>query len=263
MNTRTLDRNRMTLAALAVSLLASACSSVPKPAEPDGSSRVAVNSQARLVQLQERVSMDRAILTENNQLKAQVGELRAQLGEMREIVRGALALPPVPVPVHAVPPATQPQTVQPAPQVPAAKVSATTSNALPAQAFEVTASGAVIRVFHEFAKTDFRPTAETAKALRNALPAADSISVRGHTDSSTPNPVDRLIAIERAVKARSWLLANGAEPGSVRLHFRSAGSFIADNETAQGRALNRRVEVRLQGAGVGAAVSKVLQDGRA
>lgn len=261
MNTRTLDRNRMTLAALAVSLFASACSSVPKPAEPDGSSRVAVNSQARLVQLQERVSMDRAILTENNQLKAQLGELRAQLGEMREIVRGALSLPPVPV--HAVPPAAHPQTVQPAPQVPAAKVSATTSNPLPAQAFEVTRSGAVIRVFHEFAKTDFRPTDETAKALRNALPAADSISVRGHTDSNTPNPVDRLIAIERAVKARSWLLANGAEPGSVRLFFRSAGSFIADNETAQGRALNRRVEVRLQGAGVGAAVSKSLQDGRA
>lgn len=261
MKTRTTDLNHMTLAALAVSLLVSACGSVPKPVEPDGSTRVSVNSQARLVQLQERVSADRAILTENNQLKAQLDELRSQLGEMREIVRGALALPPIPV--HVVPPAAQPQASQPAPQVPAAKVSAAAPTNLPPQAFEVTASGAVIRVFHEFAKTDFRPTDETAKALRSALPAADAISVRGHTDSNTPNPVDRLIAIERAVKARSWLLANGAEPGSVRLFFRSAGSFIADNETAQGRALNRRVEVRLQGAGVGAAVSKSLQGGRA
>lgn len=259
MNIQTVRFNRMTWAALAVAALVSGCGSVPKPAEPDGSSRVAANSPARLAQLQDRVYADRAILTENNQLKAQLGELRAQLSEMRDIVRSALALPPVPV--HVVPPAPQPQAAQPTPDAPTSNVGAT--SALPAKALEVTASGAVVRVFHDFAKTEFLPTQQTAKVLRAAAPSADSIVVRGHTDSATPNPVDRLIAIERAVKARSWLLANGVQPGTVRLQFRSAGGFISENETAQGRALNRRVDVQLQGSRVGAAVSKSLQDGRA
>jgi len=259
MNIQTVRFNRMTWAALAVAALVSGCGSVPKPAEPDGSSRVAANSPARLAQLQDRVYADRAILTENNQLKAQLGELRAQLSEMRDIVRSALALPPVPV--HVVPPAPQPQAAQPIPDASTSSVGAT--SAFPEKTLEVTASGAVVRVFHDFAKTEFLPTQQTAKVLRAAAPSADSIVVRGHTDSATPNPVDRLIAIERAVKARSWLLANGAQPGTVRLHFRSAGGFISENETAQGRALNRRVDVHLQGSRVGAAVSKSLQDGRA
>ena len=259
MNIRTVKFNRMTWGAVAVAALVSGCGSFPKPAEPDGSSRVAVNSPARLAQLQDRVYTDRAILTENNQLKAQLGELRAQLSEMRDIVRSALALPPVPV--HVIPTAPQPQAAQPTADTPISK--AGPASTLPAKALEVTATGAVVRVFHDFAKTDFLPTSDTAKLLRAAAPSADSIVVRGHTDSATPNPVDRLIAIERAVKARSWLLANGVEAGSVRLQFRSAGGFIAENETAQGRALNRRVDVQLQGARVGAAVSKSLQDGRA
>ena len=85
------------------------CSSVPKPAEADGSLRVPAN--------------DRQLLSENNLLRAQVDVLQTKLNEMTSIVREALTLPPaqckmpapaLPLPIKPPPAASKHSMAKPA-----------------------------------------------------------------------------------------------------------------------------------------------------
>jgi outer membrane protein OmpA-like peptidoglycan-associated protein len=213
------------------------CSSVPKPAEADGSSRVPANDAMRVQALQQRVNADRQLLSDNNLLRAQVDVLQTKLIEMTTIVREALTLPsaprafPAPVQVQP-PPVGSPQSM--------AKPD------LPAYAYATSSSGVVIRVFHPFARTEFEPSEQVAQALRAGVRGADKIEVRGHTDSNVVNPIDKLIAIERAEKARTWLINNGVEGSKISTKHFTAGNFLVENETPQGRSMNRRVEIDIR-----------------
>jgi outer membrane protein OmpA-like peptidoglycan-associated protein len=229
------------VAGVAVSL--GACSSVPKPAVADGSSRVPANDPERVQALQQRVAQDRALLTENNLLKAQVDVLQQKLTEMTTIVRDALTLPPAATSVPQATPAPAPLPASPAVQ-PSRQSMALPP--LPTHAFSTNSSGVVIRVFHQFARTEFEPSESAAQALRAGVRGAEHIEVRGHTDSNMVNPIDRLIAIERAEKARNWLINNGAEAAKISTHPFTAGHFLTENRTQQGRAMNRRVEIDIR-----------------
>jgi len=50
--------------------------------------------------------------------------------------------------------------------------------------------------------------------------------------------------VRRGVAVKRLLIAQGVDPARIRLFARSAGAFVADNRTAEGRAQNRRVEIR-------------------
>lgn len=237
------------IAVTAAIVFLSACGSPPKPAEPDGSSRVAANDTSRVLALQERVAQDRAILTENNKLKSDLDALKAQLDEMRSIVRSALSLPPVvPKPVVTMPAPTTNLAPFVKPSAPTSRVTPLIpTTELSAQEFEKSNSRAVFRVFHPFAKTTFEPSATIAQALREVAPGAKAVEVKGMTDSNNINPYDKMIAIERAERARQWLVQNGVESSKIRIRYFSAGNFLTTNATAEGRALNRRVEIDLRG----------------
>lgn len=105
-------KRAMSLAGLSLCIVGAAvqlggCSSVPKPAEADGSSRVPANDATRVQALQQRVNADRQLLSENNLLRAQVDVLQTKLNEMTSLVREALTLPPaqckMPAPVLPLP----------------------------------------------------------------------------------------------------------------------------------------------------------------
>lgn len=230
----TLARFSLCMAAAAVQL--SGCSSISTPAEADGSTRMPANDQTRVQALQQRVNTDRQLLSENNLLRAQVDVLRTKLNEMTSIVREALTLPPAvqsaPATVPAAPPAASPQSM--------------TAPALPAYAYDTNVSGVVIRVFHPFARTEFEPSEQIAQALRTSLRTAEKIEVRGHTDSNVVNPIDKLIAVERAERARTWLINNGAEGSKIRTRHFAANNFLTENTTPQGRSMNRRVEIEIR-----------------
>lgn len=213
-----------------------ACSSVPKPAVPDGSSRVMANDPVRVQAFQDRVSHDRLLLTENNLLKAQVDVLSSKLNEMVVIVREALLLPqpaaPLLPPPASAPPPALPNALRPI-----------SLGELPADTVKVTSTGVIIRVFHPWAKTEFEPSDAVAQALRSITRTARKIEVRGMTDSAVVNPRDRMIAMERAEKARNWLIQNGVDATKIHTRYFTAGHFLSENKTEQGRALNRRVEI--------------------
>lgn len=228
---------------IATAMLLAACSSPPKPAVPDGSSRVAANDPIRVQALQDRVSLDRSLLTENNLLKAQVEVLSSKLNEMVTIVREALLLPPAVPPKALSPlPSILPQVAPASPTAPR-NAQPLSLGDMPKHSFASTPNNVVIRVFHPWAKTDFEPSAQVADALINVTRSARAVEVRGMTDSAAVNPMDRIIAMERAEKARNWLIKNGTDPSKIRTKYFSAGNFLVENKTDQGRSLNRRVEV--------------------
>lgn len=237
---------RTTAIVAAIALVAACSSTAQKPVQPDGSSRVPANDPARVQALQDRVAQDRVLLTENNLLKAQVTVLTQKLNDMTNIVREALVLPPpaiTPAPAPTLAPRQAPQPQSPQPQ---GRLPEKLSFDLPEEAYSVNKNGVVIRVFHDLARTDFEPSPEVAQALRTAVRDADSVWVRGRTDSDSPDAINRLIAIERAMKARTWLVNNGVPAAKITTRFSSSGLFLADNATLEGKALNRRVEIDIR-----------------
>lgn len=241
---QTISRACHSVGIASVFALLSACSSVPVPAVADGSSRVPANDPKRVESLQQQAVQDRALLTENNLLKAQVDVLQQKLNEMTTIMREALTLPPPePVRPQVTPaPGSIPQQTMPGHPI-SGQVAPPT---LPAYAFTTNSMGVVIRVFHQYAQTEFEPSEAAAQALRASVHGAEHIEVRGHTDSNVVDPLDRLIAIERAAKARNWLIDNGADAAKITTYSFTAGHFLAENRTQKGRAMNRRVEIEIR-----------------
>ncbi len=107
--------------------------------------------------------------------------------------------------------------------------------------------GMVFRVMHGFARTDFHPSAGLQQQLLQAARAGKHIEIRGRTDASTANPVDKDIAMRRALNARVFLANNGIHPRKMHIDYLAAGDNVADNGTPDGRARNRRVEIETAG----------------
>lgn len=98
----------------------------------------------------------------------------------------------------------------------------------------------------DFNKSSLTPNARTlldqvAEALR-ARPDIEA-EISGHTDSKGSEAYNQQLSVRRAQSVRQYLIDKGIDP--VRLTTVGAGesSPVADNETEEGRELNRRVEL--------------------
>ena len=82
----------------------------------------------------------------------------------------------------------------------------------------------------------------------NAAPGID-VEVVGHTDGEGAVEINQEISERRAQAVVDRLIELGVDP--IRLRARGAGESepIADNETEEGRALNRRIACEFDGAG--------------
>jgi len=76
--------------------------------------------------------------------------------------------------------------------------------------------------------------------------SANRIYLHGHTDAFVASETGTALAIRRTVEVRRLLISLNVEPERIRLFYRGAGNFVANNSTAEGRALNRRVEIELR-----------------
>ena len=76
---------------------------------------------------------------------------------------------------------------------------------------------------------------------------ANKIIVRARTDANVPNEADLLTAQRRAESAKRVLIANRVPANKIMLNYVSAGDYLGDNATVEGRALNRRVEIEVFG----------------
>jgi outer membrane protein OmpA-like peptidoglycan-associated protein len=87
---------------------------------------------------------------------------------------------------------------------------------------------------------------ELLDGLGEAARAANRIYLHGHTDAYVASQSGAELAIRRAVEVRRLLLSRNVEPARVRLFYRGAGNFVANNSTPEGKALNRRVEIEMR-----------------
>lgn len=81
-------------------------------------------------------------------------------------------------------------------------------------------------------------------ALALDLPDACKLAVTGFTDDIGPIDYNRQLALARAMAVARVLLDAGLPPWRLRLAGVAKRCYLAGNDSAEGRAANRRVEVR-------------------
>jgi OOP family OmpA-OmpF porin len=79
------------------------------------------------------------------------------------------------------------------------------------------------------------------------LATAYAAVVVGHTDSTGDDDYNLKLSLKRAEAVRDYLVDTGADPDKLEVLGRGENDPIASNDTKEGRAENRRVEVLLLG----------------
>ncbi|MCB1893824.1 MAG: OmpA family protein [Rhodocyclaceae bacterium] len=72
---------------------------------------------------------------------------------------------------------------------------------------------------------------------------ATTVRIIGHTDSTGSDGVNDPLSERRAASARDFLVDRGVNAGRIAISGRGSRQPVASNETAGGRAQNRRVEI--------------------
>jgi type IV secretion system protein VirD4 len=97
----------------------------------------------------------------------------------------------------------------------------------------------------DYGSTRVEISAEAAQALLDEARAAPLVMLRGRTDGKNDVPAESRIARERANAVRDYLVAAGVDASRIRATYQPAGDVVADNTSASGRVLNRRVEIEM------------------
>ncbi len=103
----------------------------------------------------------------------------------------------------------------------------------------------VFTVRFEFGSTRVVIPADIAAPLIEDAKSAPLVLLRGRTDGTSDAPVESRIARDRAAAVRDYLVAAGVDAARIRATYQPAGDHVADNASAGGRGLNRRVEIEL------------------
>jgi outer membrane protein OmpA-like peptidoglycan-associated protein len=73
------------------------------------------------------------------------------------------------------------------------------------------------------------------------------ILIEGHTDSVGQPQANQTLSENRASSVKTWLVSNAAVPaGRIATRGHGQTAPVATNDTAEGRQMNRRVEIKLQ-----------------
>ena len=105
-------------------------------------------------------------------------------------------------------------------------------------------------ILFDYDKADLRAEsvvrADRAAAAVHALNNVARLTVVGHCDHIGGHAYNDALSQRRAAAVRDRLLATGLAPDRVVSEGRGKRQPIADNETAEGRQLNRRVEFHVE-----------------
>jgi len=90
----------------------------------------------------------------------------------------------------------------------------------------------------------FTRTLNSVGKVLNEYPKT-MIDIVGHTDSTGPEDYNQRLSEDRAASVRNYLLARGIRAQRIVARGLGESAPVASNETAEGRAQNRRVELAL------------------
>ncbi len=107
------------------------------------------------------------------------------------------------------------------------------------------------------AKAELLPIArdrlnQVAKSLKE-LDDDKLVSIEGYTDSRGADDMNQKLSQDRANAVKDQLISQGVKPEKLRSIGRGEASPVASNETPEGRANNRRVEIVIQSSAQAAA----------
>ena len=109
-------------------------------------------------------------------------------------------------------------------------------------------------VLFDFNKYTLKPEAreKLAKISGIVLAYPDlKLDVEGHTDAIGSDEYNQKLSEERASSVRGYLVSQGLKPDSISATGLGKANPVADNSTAKGRQLNRRVEMVVSGDVIG------------
>jgi len=109
----------------------------------------------------------------------------------------------------------------------------------------------VLRLGFTFARADIPETVrmrlDEVAALLTGERAAGKVDIAGHTDSVGDDRYNQYLSEQRAASVKAYLVTKGVEEGRVRIAGYGESKPRASNDTIEGRRLNRRVEIRVNG----------------
>ena len=71
------------------------------------------------------------------------------------------------------------------------------------------------------------------------------VDVIGHTDSIGSEEYNQQLSLRRATSVKDYIVTKGVDPSIIDVSGKGESQPVADNSTKEGRAQNRRVEVRI------------------
>lgn len=102
-------------------------------------------------------------------------------------------------------------------------------------------------VYFDLGKTDIKPEAENI--LREILTKIDTntiLYVIGHTDNKGREPINLKISEQRAKTVRNWIINKLPNIKTIKTSGVGSSEPVVSNDTEEGRAKNRRVQIILQ-----------------
>ena len=91
-------------------------------------------------------------------------------------------------------------------------------------------------------KPNLRPILDRFATTLNQNPVT-TLTIIGHTDSTGTDAINNPLSLNRAASTRDYLVARGVATNRIAINGRGSHEPIADNNTLEGRAKNRRVEI--------------------
>ena len=91
-------------------------------------------------------------------------------------------------------------------------------------------------------KPNMRPVLDRLASTLNQHPVT-TVTIIGHTDSTGSDAVNDPLSVNRAASTRDYLVQRGVSAQRIAVDGRGSRQPVADNSTASGRAMNRRVEI--------------------
>jgi outer membrane protein OmpA-like peptidoglycan-associated protein len=151
----------------------------------------------------------------------------AMLADARKLAKEAESCQPLAKPAPSAPPAAAPP---PAPAAPAAK------------------HASLKWVYFDFNKATITPKAtaildETVKSMKEN-PAA-KLELSGHTDAKGTDAYNQKLSEQRTNAVQQYLVSKGVPASRIKVMSFGESQPVSDNKTDQGRASNRRVEVKI------------------
>ncbi|SBP87122.1 OmpA family protein [Thiomonas delicata] len=71
----------------------------------------------------------------------------------------------------------------------------------------------------------------------------ESVQILGYTDSTGSDAINYPLSENRALSVKNYLVSRGVQPQRIATQGMGSQNPVASNNTAQGRAMNRRVEI--------------------